>query len=569
MGAGKHSLLANDAREPREWLSERLSKVLLAVVVTGAAMLAAYWAFLTPIYQAPDEPINLDYALAIYENGGLFRVRHTSYFQLPPFVHPYTRYLLERLEHHRVTFHNDQRMPPGYGTLAFFRDLEQHAPSRQGLHFERPNQPAAVYPFGYYALVAVWIGFLHLFDDGPVFTFFGVRLLSVLMLIASLLLIHATLRRSHFRRFPALCVTASIAYFPLTLFVASAVQMDNLTFLLVSAVFYLAVRARQELKSLSPSQWTASLSWIITGLGFALAALLVTKVHFFLCVAAPVYLMLLTELGFARVGFCRWSQSALLLLVPSLLSGSIYLWTIWGTSILHFSNPQRGDNVVVHTLQWFLAACADFYAGLTHRSFWGIFGWMDTPIRIRGGNTNEAIRITILLIGWCVLALTLLRLEQVVSRLVRLARKGKKNVAWRLAVSDVMMNSYIVFTIFMIYLFIRVENRFHAQGRNWLPLILPIFLTGIRFAPKALTLRPSQWAMKWGVIAGLLLYDVVGGYYSLQTIKKRFYATKQETAVFQALEPSRLPRTGLSIRAELGEISHRSTFRQNKCTMPP
>src|SRR4051812_47521282 len=67
----------------------------LAAVVTGAVGLALVWVFLVPIYQAPDEPLHLDYALAIREHGGLFRLHYRSWDELPSSVHPYTHYLIE------------------------------------------------------------------------------------------------------------------------------------------------------------------------------------------------------------------------------------------------------------------------------------------------------------------------------------------------------------------------------------------------------------------------------------------------------------------------------------------
>src|SRR5437879_4920364 len=64
----------------------------LAVVVAAAAGLALVWVFLVPIYQAPDEPQHLDYALAINTHRGLFQVHGKKYYDFPGVVHPYSVY---------------------------------------------------------------------------------------------------------------------------------------------------------------------------------------------------------------------------------------------------------------------------------------------------------------------------------------------------------------------------------------------------------------------------------------------------------------------------------------------
>ncbi len=487
-------------------------RLALGAVVLSAAGLALYWVFLVPIYQAPDEPMNLDYALAICEHRGLFWVHYSSYEALPTSVHPHTPYLADRCRSGAVAFRPQAKMPADYGTWEWFTTVDREAPPRPARPITTPNKPFAVYPYGYYALLATWIGCLHFIHDGPVFVFFGARILSVLLLIGTLLTIDATLRRLHFKPWPALLLTAIIGFFPLTTFVASAVQSDNLSFALVSVNLYLALVVRDE---------PANRKYI-TLLGLALGALLVTKVHFYACVALPILLMLSARISRSSL---PWSQRGLiagLLLAPSLLTGGLYLWTTWGTTNFYYP-PTPQTDAVTHTLNLFRAALVDYYAGTTHESFWGRFGWMDTPLVIRGRRTTEVIQFVIQMFAWLYLALTLLRLEQVASRLLQLVRRGRGRSAWQIAVSDPLTNSYFLFTLFMLYLYIRVDNRFGAQGRNWLPLLLPIFLVGIRYAPKALSLRGSRKLLSGIVMAGLLFYAVVGSYYSLHTLKKRYY----------------------------------------------
>ena len=130
----------------------RWRQAALAVVILSAAALALVWVFLVPIYQAPDEPMNLDYALAINAHGGLFRPASASFDSLPSSVHPHTAYLEQRCRTGAVAFHPTVKMPPEYGTWSGFVALDREAPPAGEV--TGPNKPFAVYPFGYYTLVA-------------------------------------------------------------------------------------------------------------------------------------------------------------------------------------------------------------------------------------------------------------------------------------------------------------------------------------------------------------------------------------------------------------------------------
>ena len=80
----------------------------------------------------------------------------------------------------------------------------------------------------------------------------------------------------------------------------------------------------------------------------------------------------------------------------------------------------------------------------------------------------------------------------------------------------------------MFYLHIRLDNRFGAQGRNWFPLLLPIFLAAVVYAPKALTLRRVRSVFSTVIAGALLLYCLVGSYYALHTIQRRYYLSDRE-----------------------------------------
>jgi hypothetical protein len=496
--------------------------ILLALVVLVAAV-AVRWVFLVPIYQAPDEPYHLDYALAIYQNRGLFRVQGAP----PPgtpMVHPYTHFLMDRTATKALAFHADVKVPPGYGTPAFYEMLAIECPSAESVPIREATGLAWVYPYGYYALLAGWISLLACFSNNVLVLFFGARILSVALLLISMLCIFGTAREMGFSRATGLLLTGIVGLFPMTLFVASYIQPDNLGFTLVSLCFYLTLVARRR----------THCTWVLASLGLALGALLVTKGHYYLCTAVPALALLGSLL--TRAGVRGRIKAAILLMAPSLACGFLYLWTTWGATN-YYSARAAHENLVLFVVDGLRKVLQDFYNGTTHRSFWGVFGWMDTPLVI-GNRLTSAVAHALLRLGtWTVLVLTLVRLKQVLTRMFGWFCCGKWQLAVRVLVANPVLNSFFLFTVLMIFLYIRLANRFGAQGRNWLPYLLPIFLTGVWYAPKALR-RPHHRAAVSSVILGsLALYGVAGNYYAFQTLRRRYYDPRNDQPMKQVHLP--------------------------------
>lgn len=482
----------------------------LLILLAAVAAVCVHWVFLVPIFQSPDEDQHLDYALALRQHGGLFTLRDRPDCHLE-LVHPYTRYLVERTQTRAFPFDLTLKVPADYGTAAYFETLDRDRPGPETLAVERPPTLVWVYPYGYYGLLACWLESLFRIRDSLVFAFYGARLFSVLLLMVSLAAIYGTLREMGKRRGFSLWLTGVIGFFPLTTFIGSYVQPDNLSLTLVSLSFYLTLAARRQLDR----------GWLFVALGAVLGGLLVTKLHYFIVTALPALAMLATALTFARVRGVRLLGLALALTVPSLLTGSIYLWTFWGAhNYFGASAPHEGWGFVP---VGFLRAFRDFYLGTTHNSFWGRFGWLDTPLVIGTPLVMRIIRLVILVVSLGILALTLVRLKRTTAAIVRLARRGRWRTALRLVVGQPCLNSYFLFTVLMFVLYVRLDNRFGAQGRNWLPLILPIFLTGIQYAPQALRGRRARLSMGLGVLVGLTIYSAAGAVYGPRTVRARFY----------------------------------------------
>jgi regulator of sirC expression with transglutaminase-like and TPR domain len=427
--------------------------------------------------------------------------------------HPDSQYLMDRTGMQIVAFHGESRMPPRYGQVGFWEDLERDRPSADPSDLRAPGL-AWVYPFGYYTILAAWMECANTFDDGLLFTFMSARVFSLVLLMVSLSCSYGVCRElGHSRRF-GLALTAAIAFFPLTQFISAYVQPDNLSFALVSLIFYFAARARREPDRIGQ----------VAVLGICFGVLLVTKPHHLVCTLPPTLVCWAVA---ARRASIHWRRIVLQLAavgLPILVLGSIYLWTIWDARTYYGETAAVGRNVV----NGLRKALSDFYAGATHRSFWGLFGWMDTPLVFHDSRTSAIVRGTLRVVTWIVLALALWRMRQVAASLWRITRGGRIPRAAELLVRHVPLNSLLMFTALMVVLYVRLDNRFGAQGRNWLPYLLPIFLTGVYVAPRVWRSRRIRLGGAVAAISALLIYDAAGNFYAWRSLRARYFDPHHE-----------------------------------------
>jgi hypothetical protein len=345
--------------------------------------------------------------------------------------------------------------------------------------------------------------------------------------MVSLLATFGTLREMRCGRGFSLLVTGIIGFLPLTSFVSSYVQPDNLSFTLVALIYYLTLVARRHMDR----------AWLFGLLGLVLGGLVITKVHYFLCTLIPALAMLAVEGWHAGVRGGRGVKLVLLTLLPSIVAGWIYLQTV-GSSVNAFSDTVVNDNKLALAIEGFFKAVKDFYFGTTHKSFWGRFGWLDTSLVIGPSWFNQILRVFLLLGTWVIIILTLFRIKQVLGVVSRMLRRGSRLQSLRLLVANPVLNSFFLFTAFMIYFHIRTGNRFGAQGRNWFPLLLPIFLTALRYAPKALSLRRQQ-SLCTNVVAGFLIfYCLLGTWYAFPALQQRYYDPAKNHPMEQSVFPA-------------------------------
>jgi dolichyl-phosphate-mannose-protein mannosyltransferase len=503
----------------RKCLAHRWAECVLAVIVISAASLSLYWVFKVPLLQCPDEDLHVDYAFSIYSAGRLLNVRTTpSAWNTHPkaigndwelISHRFTLYLIEATNSLSVMSRGHQ-MAPDYGTTTYYQTLDRNAPQSP------PDVPdlgprdnpwmVTSYPFAYYGAVAMWISLFRAFSDSLTGMFFWARAFSVVLLMCSLVLVYVLARELRFARWFSLLLTAIIGFFPLTSYVSSCVQADNLSFPLVLLCFYSVLRVRRAPGSAGR----------LAILGTALGVLLVTKYHVYLCVLAAVSALLISEYLFQRRPGKVWLQLFVFLALPSFALGLVQLWVGWGARESFGSNLHPTQ---LGAADAFSGTFMDYYVGgYSLRTFWNLpYGWASLP-RVVG----------VVIIGLTLLTLILMfvRSEKVLTRLVQLAGRGRWRWALRLAFSNPLLISHFVFTIFMIFLYALSDNSFVAQGRHWFPYILSSFLIATKYAPQAFTHRRTQAAFSLLMVLGLALYCAFGSYHSIQAIKERYYVAR-------------------------------------------
>ena len=516
-------------RELSEFVSRRWAECVLGVVIVSATLLSLFWVFTVPILQNPDENSHIDYAFSIYSAGRLLNVRRPPsewnvHAKLIPGVegaaydfnsHQYTLYLIDSTDFMRIRFHHDERVPPGYGSASYYKNLDLAAPHTpaQVQDLQPQDNPWLItgYPFAYYATVAVWLKLLSLFSSTPVTLFFGARIFSVMMLACSLALSYAILRELRLGKWRSLALTAIVGFFPTTTFVAASVQPDNLTWALMSLCFYLALLLRRK----------PATNNLLVSLGIALGFLLVTKYHFYLFTVIAILALVISEHIFRRRPLKELFRALAILLLPSFLFFAVQLWVVWGAPRITGGNLKFATSGHMEGIK--KAISAYYRGGPAFVSYWGTFGWTDTDLIIGSATMQRRILQLLSVLTLLVLLLVLFRIEQVITRLVVLARRGRWRTALRIFFSNPLLHSHFMFSVFMILLFAWHENGYPGQGRHWLPYFLSGFLITTQFAPRALSHRKTQAALSALLLLGLVSYCAIAGYYSVKAIKNRYY----------------------------------------------
>lgn len=487
-----------------------------------SAALAAVWVFTVPLLQQPDEDSHLDYALAIRTAGHPVRWNDRPLASsADQATSPLLQLLEDRTDFRAVHHHPETRMPPGYGSPAYFRDLD-----RQASTLAPPDKLpilVVIYPVGYYGLLAVMLAVASPIT-GTVEALLAGRLLSVALMALGVGLVYPLAIRSGAGRVAALALTAAVGFFPLTAFVGSALQPDILAFAIMNAALLAALRLRD--------QPCIARAWI---LGAALGALALTKEQFF----AVAVLTTGTTVA-AAAPWRTLTRLAAIAAIPVTLALSLQSWLVWGYSGRAIEaqataiRPGYGAfmNAVHGGVGSFLefagaqisASTADYFCcGQVAISFWGKFGWLDTPLVFGSVAVTAVLRVAIALLSVLVVTLVIVRGAVDGPRLARLCTRGAgRQVVWRLG-SQPAVTSAIAFTVVVYALDLYTGRTLHPQGRYWLPVLPGIIFTATRWAPAVISDRRVRLALSVSLLVGFIVYGVVAAPFALYDIHQRYF----------------------------------------------
>lgn len=504
-----------------------------AILAAGA--LSTLWVFLVPIFQPPDEAAHFDYAVSIYSAQRLVRLSDGPRDWI---VSPYTKYLLRVSDQQRIAGHSPMRVPPGYGTRAYYAAVDAAAPRLdRRLPSEGVSYIAPTYPFGFYALEAVVIRAATAFTDSIVTVFFAARLFCVFLTMLGLYFNYRTGLALGVPRWTSVALIAAIGIFPMTSAMSSAVQPDNLAYLLISATLFVATAWRAGVQPLR----------IAGVLGVLLGLLAITKYHFFLSVALPVLLLAAVRLR-SPIRAAKRAIAAALLIVPSALLLAVQHWGVGesrrsvGSAVASFTEVDAlrtalagGAGSALHYVAGTsVAGFVDcFISGFCAATFWRVLGPGDTPIVIANAGISLLVRVTVSLATLAVAIVLVYYGARALLRLAKAALRGHAGAALRAIAADPVINSYFLFVALMLGLYVLTNDAYGAAGRHWYPYVFPAFLCFVWYAPRAL--RKEHRRLSAALACVLLAYSAIAAAYSIAGITQRFYTSP--TGTYAVVDP--------------------------------
>jgi len=444
--------------------------LLLAVTFVSGV----FWAAVIPIWQIPDEPAHYGYIQALGEDFS--------------FLPPQDMLLSEDIR--RV---NDLT---GLGAVPFHNDVTQPftAGSRQGPQEEEVRElprsprvqdivsssnPAASYPSGYYFPASL---IYRLLGSQDVLTImFGLRIFSAFLTTVTMLFSYLTLKRFFPDESAAKATALVIALSPMYIYMGMAVNVDVLVWLFFSIYLYLLTRA-----------FTDGLSMRLNLL-LALTVALGLWVKQTFLLAIPFYLILLAFLNLR--GMLTPGRAVVPVLVFFATIAALDGWLYLGgdfirTSATYGGGGETKERSVVGFIQHFRDHWPRYR--WTFDTFWGNFGWLDTPLSqrsydfLRWGSAVAAAGLVLYFI----------------TSTIR--RKLDVLPLFYLALSVTFIASFTLVN----YINITNGGDWLLQGRYFFPIIVPIIALQMRGLTWFVQVRPLREAVLIALVVGIVLFHV-------------------------------------------------------------
>jgi hypothetical protein len=174
-----------------------------------------------------------------------------------------------------------------------------------------------------------------------------------------------------------------------------------------------------------------------------------------------------------------------------------------------------------------LQAFFDFFVvGIPSLSFWGDFGWLDTPLVVG----TVWVRLLIAAATILILVLVALRLFKLGRLVLGCRRRRRLDRAWALVFGNPVVLAYLLWTAAAFGITVLSANSVAVQGRYWIVILPGVFLTAVEFAPRALSRRRVRTAVSRVVLGGLLVYALAGSVTALMTVHDRYYGYGRQYA---------------------------------------
>lgn len=488
-----------------------------------ALTMASGWAFFLPIFLNPDEDSHYDYALTMFSAG---RPMRADEHVVGRDTHPVVEYLM------RETHAREQRLdlnvgaPRGYGTATYFHELDARAPHASlSASINPAPYISRLYPIGYYALAAAAVAIGDTASHhSAVAQFFSARILSIALLVPTLWFTWQMLVELRLVRRRVSAIFACVALMPLTAWMFASVQPDVLVCALVAPITYVSLRWRN-----APAE-----SKHLIVLGFLLAALAATKLHYFAAMYLPIAAMLAARLPWRSMprsaAFAIGSIS-----IPPVLA-------IVGTGrFLHTTEVVTGicqsPSGLSVALKEGAGATAQFFAlglqrglrgtflDVSGSSFWlNYTAYRNTPLDIISHPFSSALTLILQALSVVMAILFVVRVYRIGRGIFNVAIRRSWRTAATIATSNILVNSLLTF-IFIIYGFqLYVGGDIPMQGRYWLPFLPAIWLVTFTIAPRAL---PRRLSIPVARVAFVLVFGfaTLASAYTFSSLHERFYDT--------------------------------------------
>lgn len=352
------SRIRRPARD-RPWMAfaRRLRRDGFFVLLPATAfVLGILWAMVTPLWQTPDELAHFGYVQSLGERAALFPQPNLSR-ELA------TVYELSGME--RVVGDAGVTQPFVPGSLRGSSEDEIISLPRGLRDVVDPtlDNPAAAYPPGYYLLASLVYRMLN--EQDTITITFGLRIFSALLTAITVLFNYLTLRL--FFKDPGTARTTAflIALSPMYIFMGMAVNVEVLVWLFFSVYLYLMMRVLRDGLSI----------WMNVALGLVVGLGLLVKQTFLVGIVFYVILV-----GFLRLRRSMvWGQLIRAVLV---FSGVVVFTAGWVYASGFAATSPRVPTRDVSLGGFFLHFVDGWrsYRWVLQETFWGSFGWLDTPL---------------------------------------------------------------------------------------------------------------------------------------------------------------------------------------------